>query len=620
METFVKCLGRDFTTVSCYVNFNIAMIIPRKCIRLYPNNKPWMNNSLRRLVIEKHHAFTQNMPSYHDKQLSLNRAIRRAKIEYKSRIEEMFRSNQMKDTWKGLKTITGQGKQSNNNALITAPGSADRLNLFFARFDCIDFSEVIEAKRSELRQRAAEDDPPTISERDVLTNLKNLCTKKASGPDQISAKVLKHCADSLLPIIHYIFQKALVTCSFPSPWKIGKIIPVSKKPIPQVDNDLRPVTLTPIIAKCFERLILPMLMSYVRHHLDNMQFAYLPRRGTDDAIATLFHELSRHLDKGKNYARCLFIDYSSAFNTIQPHILLQTLSKFQVPPRLQLLVLSFLTSRQQYVCTSTETSAYIDTNTGAPQGCVLSAVLFIIYTDSMKTNNDQCKIIKYADDTVVMGLISDDDELTYRNSVEYVSNWCQDNFLNLNVSKTKELILDFRRDTSIKYPVVIQDTDVENVQYYKYLGVNVQNNLKWDKHVKEVQKKVNKRYYFVRCLANLNVDRLLITLFYNSVVSSVLCYAIATWWNCCTQYQKDSLIKHRSRVCRLVRSDDVIHDPTIIYVKMCRALATKIINDDTHPLNTYFTFLPHGRLLVTLCRTKRFQCTFVPSSINMLNP
>ena len=84
-------------------------------------------------------------------------------------------------------------------------------------------------------------------------------------------------------------------------------------------------------------------------------------------------------------------------------------------------------------------------NTGALQGCVLSAFLFIIYTNALSLCSTTCKIIKYADDTVVIGLINNDNEQEYRDTVSYVSSWCNENHLNLNAGKTKEMIFDFRK-------------------------------------------------------------------------------------------------------------------------------------------------------------------------------
>ena len=214
--------------------------------------------------------------------------------------------------------------------------------------------------------------------------------------------------------------------------------------------------------------------------MDKLQFAYLPNRSTDDATTTLIHEFSQHLDcKSKSkYARCLFIDYSSAFNAMQPHTLINRLAEYNIPARLQLFVLDFLTNRKQYVRTEIELSSTTSINTGAPQGCVLSAFLFIIYTNALSLCSTTCKIIKYADDTVVIGLINNDNEQEYRDTVSYVSLWCNENHLNLNAGKTKEMIFDFRKIQNDKAPIIINNTSVKQVPSYKYLGVIIQNNLK----------------------------------------------------------------------------------------------------------------------------------------------
>ena len=108
-------------------------------------------------------------------------------------------------------------------------------------------------------------------------------------------------------------QSAVLTC-----FKRATIVPVPKKAKVTELNDYRLVALTSVIMKCFERLVKDHITSPLPDTLDPLQFAYRPNRSTDDAITAILHTALTHLDKRNTYVRMLFIDYSSAFNTIVP--------------------------------------------------------------------------------------------------------------------------------------------------------------------------------------------------------------------------------------------------------------------------------------------------------------
>lgn len=608
--------------VTEYLKFNIDMLIPTKTLKKFPNNKPWINSSLRKHVVDLHSMFTNHNPQYDEKLQEVNAALIHTKLEYKNKVENLFKQNRSRDAWKGLNMLTGRNKSQKECALLNPPGSADRLNSFYARFDDKDFSHEHNSIKRDLAKLAAEEDPITVSEEEVIHAFNRLNVKKASGPDKIGALILKKCMSSLLYIVHSLFELSVQACKMPKIWKLGEIIPISKKPLPKIDNDLRPITLTAILSKTFERVMLPKLKFFIMPKIDNLQFAYLDKRSTEDAMNTLLHFTTSHLDNPGTYARCLFIDYSSAFNTIQPHILLSTLNTYKVPANLQLWILDFLTDRNQYVKTNKENSSVLCINTGGPQGCVLSAFLFVIYTNLLSRNNQHCKIIKYADDTVVVGLIENNDESHYRSTVQYVVEWCDSNFLNLNVSKTKEMVLDFRRNKNNKEHIAINGSDVEFVPSYKYLGCTLQEDLSWDTHINNQVKKANKRLYHVRCLRKVNVCGKLISMFYNSVVSSVLMYAVACWYNSSTEKNKNDIKRFHKKVCRMLpgKFHSLVESADDVHAKQCINLAKRIMSDPTHPLYSFFRLLPSGRRLnvIPSC-TNRSHNTFVITAIKLYN-
>ncbi len=135
----------------------------------------------------------------------------------------------------------------------------------------------------------------------------------------------------------------------PALWKKSTIIPVPKKPCPSDNNDYRPVALTSVIMKCFEKYVVSLLKSQIDSALDPFQFAYRQGRGTDDAIHGITHLTLKHLENPKAYARLLFIDFSSTFNTLQPHLLIEKLRQMSVNPFIIKWFYSFLTNRSQLV-------------------------------------------------------------------------------------------------------------------------------------------------------------------------------------------------------------------------------------------------------------------------------
>ncbi len=180
----------------------------------------------------------------------------------------------------------------------------------------------------------------------------------------------------------------------------------------------------------FERLLKKHICSSIPATLDPLQFVYRPNRSTDDAISQVLHSSLTHIDsKDGNYVRLLFIDYSSAFNTIVPTKLADKLTDLGLNTSLCDWIQDFLTARPQVVKVGQFTSNSITLNIGAPQGCVLSPLLYSLYTHDCVSSHSSTSIVKFADDTVVLGLINNDDEAAYLDEVERLTSWCQDNSL-----------------------------------------------------------------------------------------------------------------------------------------------------------------------------------------------
>ena len=165
----------------------------------------------------------------------------------------------------------------------------------------------------------------------------------------IPAFLLKTFAEELALAWCPIFQLSVDSHRVPILWKTSYIASVPKIICPKENNDYRPVELTSIVMKCLECLVACKLRLDVQDYLDPFQYAYRQGRETYDAVNTVVHLILKHLDKPKAYARLLFIDFSLAFNLIQPHTLLNKLKQMNVNPYIIKWYHSFLTDIVQLV-------------------------------------------------------------------------------------------------------------------------------------------------------------------------------------------------------------------------------------------------------------------------------
>ncbi len=352
--------------------------------------------------------------------------------------------------------------------------------------------------------------------------------------------------------------------------KKSTIVPIPKKNKITCLNDWRPVALTPIFSKCFEKLVREHICSVLPALQDPLQFAYRSNRSTEDAIAFTLHTALSHLENKNTYVR----------NTIVPAILVAKLQTLGLNRSMCSWILDFLTGRSQVVRMGNNTSSPLILNTGAPQGCVLSPLLYSLYTHDCTATHSSNVIVKFADDTTVIGLITDNDETAYREEVSTLTKWCQENHLSLNIDKTKELVVDFRRQSRVHTPITIDKTPVERVNSFKFLGVHITEDLTWSAHTDAVLKKAHQRLFFLRRLRKFGTSPRILRSFYTCTVESILTG----------------------------------------YIRWCIRKARRIIKDSSHPSHRLLSLLPSGRRLRNIqSRTSRLRDSFFPQAIRLMN-
>ena len=424
------------------------MLIPTKTVKYYPNNKPWFTAELKKAVEAKNRAFAAgNRVEGRAAQAAIKREVAQAKRRHKERVEDMFHTGNLRQAWQGLNVLTGkaptktttQRREGEEAAFVTD------LNSFYCRFDTHDFSAASERLRNELLQEIDEgrSQPVAITEQEVRKVLRRINPSKSPGPDLIKGRVVKECTEELTSVLCQLFNRSLQENTIPTLWKRSEIRPIPKTNRPVELNDYRPVALTSVLVKCLERLVLPRILTQVSSNMDPLQFAYRPNRSVEDAVITVLNTTYSQLEKAQAYVRILFVDFSSAFNCMQPHILCTKLKDLQVDSYIILWIMDFLLNREQFVKVNNSASSILCTSTGAPQGTVISPVLFSLYTNSLRGSDSASMAVKFADDTALVD--TSNSPAHFEEEATKLHQWCEEHYLHLNVKKTKELLISPQR-------------------------------------------------------------------------------------------------------------------------------------------------------------------------------
>ena len=570
------------------------------------------------LITQKHHAFN-NGDDTKEFQRAIKRETKRCKYLYGKKLEEKFHCNDSKAAWKVMSSITGHKQKRIKNVNVNKE-FVNELNDFYCRFDESDFKAEHLSLCAMLTDKCNITNTIIFSVDDVTKLFSNVKVNKACGPDNLSNKVIRSCAAQLAPIFTEIFQCSIDSGEVPLAWKTSAISPVPKSNKITALNDYRPIALTSTAMKCFEKLILKLLLNENGVRLDPSQFAYQAKKGVDDAVLMFLHKVLSHLETPKSFVRATFVDFSSAFNSIQPHLLINKLLKMGVSSRLTLWILNYLRDRPQFVRLNGLCSEVRTISTGAPQGCCLSPILFCLYTNDYSNKHDNCSIIKYADDTVITGYLFDDTVDTYKHEINDFVSWCKQNYLILNTKKTKEVVFDFRKKKCEHAPSVINNEEVEQVHKYEYLGTLIDDKLTFSEQVDATRVKAHRRLFFLRKLKTFNVDNTILKRFFQSVIQSVLTFNIICFYGLLTNKSRSKLeriVKIARRVCG---KDIHLQSVFDLYSAMVSQKTTRILKDKSHLLFPHYNFCPSGkRLRMPRSTHNRFRFSFVPNSISIFN-
>ncbi len=220
---------------------------------------------------------------------------------------------------------------------------------------------------------------------------------KATGPDNVSPRVLKNCAKELSGPLTTVFQTCLRENKWPSTWKEARVVPVHKKSLRSEPSNYRPISLLSVVGKVLERLVAGVICQHLSENnlLSDRQFGFRPGRSTSDLLLLLTKDWQNALDEGLD-TLVVALDIAGAFDRVWHAGLLEKLRAKGIQGNLLLLLDDYLRGRTLHVVVNGQSSGPSPVQASVPQGSVLGPILWNIYIDDLL--RQLSTVAAYADD------------------------------------------------------------------------------------------------------------------------------------------------------------------------------------------------------------------------------
>ncbi len=392
------------------------------------------------------------------------------------------------------------------------------------------------------------------------------------------------------------------------------------------------MTLTSIAGKTLQRLVKPHFVLNKRAANDPNQYGFKANFSVTDALINVIDFAHKLLERGQCAVRILLLDFSSAFDTIRHKRLIQRLVDLGCPRWLVVWMVSFLSGRVRIVIIGDAQSGKTYMTIGGPQGEVLSPDLFTMETDDMTINNVLQQLVKFADDSTLVAVVSNKEEFdAYITSINNIADQCDEKGLILNADKTKEIIVDFskgRRISSALPRATMRGVEIERVACEKLLGFQLCEDLKPHEHINYRIKQANQRLFLLYRLRKAGLPRTALAMFYEQGIRSILEPASPVFHHALTVDDQERLGQVQRRAERCIRDGKVRASLQQRREEACAKLFDKMrerndpllppLRAKHIPLYRAASNVADGQLTM-LKGTKRYTDSFVPAQTRAYN-
>ena len=281
---------------------------------------------------------------------------------------------------------------------------------------------------------------------------------------------------------------------FPDCWKIARVAPIFKSGSTEDRSNNRPISVLPVVSRLFEKLIYDQLYEYLdsNKHLFKDQYGFHNLHSVVSCLLNCTNDWYVNIDRGK-FTAMIFIDLKKAFDTVDHQVLLNKMRNYGIDGLEHQWFSSYLDNRKQFCKVNGVSSDHAEINIGVPQGSCLGPLLFLIYINDLPFALKRAKATMYGNDTAISFASDNIEEIDAVLNAELacLEKWLQGNKLSLNVVKTQAM----RKIDTPMVPIPhfqVNGNYINLVKETKYLGLMIDDNLKWESNVINIQKKISR--------------------------------------------------------------------------------------------------------------------------------
>ena len=639
-DTMVDDLDAEFARV-------VDRYVPKVTLRRRFGDKPWFDAPCRAGFDRKQTAYFQWCRSRSREDLDLFRRAQRdanacyedARVRYSEQcLNKLTSASSAHSWWSTLKeSVLGVNAsipplQSLGGALVSDP--AGKAELLSTHFDGKQSRESVALPltchpHSRLCNFA-------FRSREIKQLLLELDAYGGVDPLGFFPLFFRELASVIPAKLSTVFRRLLREGCFPSQWCCANVTPVPKGPVSSLPAGFRPISITPVLSKVFERLLASRLGVFMEKSdiFSKHQYAYRKGLGTCDALLDVVGSGQVALDRGSEMA-LVQIDFSAAFDRVNHAGLLFKLQSVGVGGVFLRVIHGFLSGRSQRVKVDGASSRPVGVVSGVPQGSVLGPLLFLLYTSDLSDALENV-LVGYADDSTLIATVPrPSDRISVVSSLNRdlirIGEWCSAWGMLVNPSKTKAMVISRSRTIAPPYPdLVLNGTVIDMVKELRVLGVVLDSKLTFESHVRCVAAAASRKLGILRKTIGLYRLPILAARCFWSFLLPVLEYCSAVWMSAAATHLHllDRVVARASTLSGGEVRCDLGHRRKV--AAMC--MFYKIWSNNSHPVREFIPpiHVPGRRtrqaanmhaltLEVPRAKTHQFSRTFVPCCTGLWN-